>query len=69
VTGHIAKKKTDLRVIRSALRDMGGTHVSEGVSESRVAMLHEDVDRVQQDVADLKDRVDALEDRHAARAK
>jgi hypothetical protein len=69
VTAHIVKKKTDLRVIRSALRDIGGTRVSEGVSEGRVAVLHEDMDRVQQDVADLRDRVDALEDRYAARAK
>jgi hypothetical protein len=65
VTAHIVKKKTDLRVIRSALRDMGGTRVSEG----GVAILHEDMNRVQQDVADLRDRVDALEDRYAARAK
>jgi len=69
VTAHIVKKKTDLRGIRSALRNMGGTRVSEGVSEGRVAMLHEDMDRVQQDVADLRDRVDALEDRYAARAR
>jgi hypothetical protein len=69
VAAHIVKKKTDLRVLRSALRDMGGTRISEGVSEGRVAMLHEDMDRVQQDMADLRDRVDALEDRYAARAK
>jgi hypothetical protein len=64
VTAHIAKKKTDLRAIQSALRDMGGTRISEG----GVAMLHEDMNRVQQDVADLRDRIDALEDRYAARA-
>jgi hypothetical protein len=44
---------------------MGGTHVSEGGA----AMLHEDMNRVRQDVADLRDRVDALEDRYAATAK
>jgi hypothetical protein len=64
VTAHIVKKKTDLRVIKSALRDMGGARISEG----GVAMLNEDMNRVQQDVADLRDRIDALEDRYAARA-
>jgi hypothetical protein len=65
VTAHIVKKKTDLQVLRSALRDMGGTPVNEG----GVAMLHEDMNRVQQDMSDLRDRVDALEDRYAARAQ
>jgi hypothetical protein len=63
VTAHIVKKRTDLQVLRSALRDLGGTRVSEG----GVAMLHEDMNRVQQDMADLRDRIDALEDRNATR--
>jgi hypothetical protein len=69
VTAHIVKKNTELRVLRSALRDMGGTRVSEGASEGRVAMLHDDMNRVHEDMADLSARVDALEHRYSARVE
>ena len=49
--------KQDVRMIRSTIHDMGKTRVTEG----EIVTLHEDVDRMQETVANLVGRVEALE--------
>jgi ubiquinone biosynthesis protein UbiJ len=49
--------KQDVRMIRSTIHDMGKTRVTEG----EIVTLHEDVDRMQETVAELVGRVEALE--------
>jgi ubiquinone biosynthesis protein UbiJ len=59
VTGQLNILSQDVRMIRSTIHDMGETRVTEG----EVAVLHEDINRVQQTLADLTARVEALEGR------
>jgi hypothetical protein len=47
----------DIRMIRAAIHDMAETRVTEG----EIVALHEDVNRVQQGLADLALRVNILE--------
>jgi ubiquinone biosynthesis protein UbiJ len=47
----------DVRMIRAAIHDMGETRVTEG----EMAVLHEDVNRVQQGLDELATRVEILE--------
>jgi ubiquinone biosynthesis protein UbiJ len=51
--------KQDVRMIRSTIEDMGETRVTEG----EVAVLHEDVNRVQARLANLETRMEELEGR------
>ncbi len=57
VTGQISILSQDVRMIRATIHDMGETRVTEG----EVTVLHEDMNRVQQSLADLESRVEALE--------
>jgi ubiquinone biosynthesis protein UbiJ len=57
VTGQFNVLSQDVRMIRAAIHDMGETRVTEG----EVEVLHEDLTRVQQSLADLTARVEELE--------
>jgi ubiquinone biosynthesis protein UbiJ len=57
VTRHRVILTLDTRMIRSAIHEMGETHVTEG----EITALHEDVNRVQQGLDDLVTRVEMLE--------
>jgi hypothetical protein len=57
VTGHLNVLSQDVRMIRAAFHDMGETRATEG----EVEVLHEDLTRVQQSLADLTARVEELE--------
>ena len=57
VTRQHAILTQDVRMVRAAIHDMCETHVTKG----EVAVLHEDVNRVQQGLDDLAMRVELLE--------
>lgn len=57
VTRQHAVLTQDVRMIRTAIHDMGKTRVTEG----EIVALHEDVNRVQQRLEDLAMRVEILE--------
>jgi hypothetical protein len=59
VTAQLNVLQQDVRMIRAAIHDMGNTRVTEGEGE----VIHEDVNRVQQGLADLTTRVEELEGR------
>jgi hypothetical protein len=59
VTAQLNVLQQDVRMIRAAIHDMGNTRVTEG----EVEVIHEDVNRVQQGLADLTTRVEELEGR------
>jgi ubiquinone biosynthesis protein UbiJ len=60
MTQQFAMLHQDVRMIRAGLHDIGDTRVTTG----EITSLHEDVNRVMADVAEVRVRLETLESRH-----